>query len=116
MTTADLPPDHRAYLGRPFAFGCSTAVFPPDELAALEELGAWLEALAGGAIRPVTPEHRHFLAVDRDEAEPVTLEERAWVRLKGRREFEREQQGAPPPPAPAEDYGMIEFDADRCWW
>ena len=54
--------------------------------------------------------------MDRDEADPKTLLERAWVRLKGRREFEAEgQQNAAPPPKP-EDYGMVEFDADRCWW
>ena len=97
MTTTDLPPDHLAYLRRPFAFGCSTAVFPAEEFAALEEFGAWMEALANGVIRPVAPEHEHFLAVDRDEAEPVTVEERAWVRLKGRREFERDQPAAAPP-------------------
>lgn len=115
MTTTHLPPDHLAYLRQPFVPGCSIAVFPADELAALEEFGAWMEALAAGTIQPISPEHEHFLAVDRDEAEPATVEERAWVRLKGRREFEREQQGTPPPP-PKEDYGMIEFDADRCWW
>ena len=112
----EVPADHLTYLRRrPFAFGCSTAVFPPDELEALSESGNWLEALASGAIRPVTPEQEHFLKVDREEAEPQTLLERAWVRLKGRREFEREQENAPPPPPPV-DYGMVEFDADRCWW
>ena len=55
--------------------------------------------------------------VDRDEADPETLCERAWVRLNGRREYERDEQFAPPPASPrAEDYGMIEFDKDRCWW
>lgn len=117
MTTA--PPDHLEYLRRrPFAPCCSTEVFPPDELTALTEYGNWLEALAAGLIRPVTPEQEHFLAVDRGEADPVTVCERAWVRLKGRREYEREQAAAPPPepPARAEDYGMVDFDADRCWW
>jgi hypothetical protein len=32
------------------------------------------------------------------------------VRLKGRREYENEEKVAPPP-APPEDYGMVEFDA-----
>ncbi len=100
---------------RPFAFGCSTAVFPPEELAALAESGALFEALAAGAVAPATPEQEHFLRVDREEAEPATVAERAWVRLKGRREYEREQTAARPP-VPKEDYGIVEWDADRCWW
>ena len=63
----------------------------------------------------MTPEQEHFLQVDREEAEPATVRERAWVRLKGRREYEREQRIAEPPPPP-EDYGIVEWDADRCWW
>jgi uncharacterized protein YifE (UPF0438 family) len=113
---SEVPPDHLAYLRRrPFALRCSAAVFPADELEALAEYGHWLEALAAGVISPVTPEQEHFLRVDREEAEPATVCERAWVRLKGRREYEREQQIAAPP-APPEDYGIVEWDADRCWW
>lgn len=113
---SQIPPDHLMYLRRrPFAFRCSTAVFPPDELDALAEYGNWLEALAAGAIQPVTAEQEHFLRVDREEVEPETLCERAWVRLKGRREYEGEGQVAPPPESP-ETYGMVEWDADRCWW
>jgi|SRR5262245_16647978 len=116
-TTPKVPPDHLVYLRRrPFAFRCSTSVFPPEELTALEEYGNWLEALASGAIRPVTPEQEHFLKVDRDETEPADVRERAWVRLKGRREYEREQGQPAPPPPPPEDYGIVEWDADRCWW
>ena len=113
---SEVPPEHLEYLRRQsFALRCSAAVFPADELEALAEYGNWLEALAAGAIRPVTAEQEHFLRVDRGEAEPETVCERAWVRLKGRREYEREQQTAPPPPPPA-DYGIVEWGADRCWW
>ena len=111
-----IPTQHLVYLKkRPFNFGCSTAIFPADELTALEEYGNWLEALAAGVIRPATSAHKHFLKVDREEAEPESLYERAWLRLKGRREYERDQQITPPAPPP-EDYGMVEWDADRCWW
>jgi uncharacterized protein YifE (UPF0438 family) len=100
---------------RPFVFGCSMSIFPADEISALAEAGGRLEALAAGEVKPADAEERRFLKVDREEAEPKTLLERAWVRLKGRREFEREQaESMPPEPAP--DYGMIEFDKDRCWW
>jgi uncharacterized protein YifE (UPF0438 family) len=113
---ANIPPEHLAYLERrPFVFGCSTMIFPTDELQALDEFGNWLEALAKGIIQPVRTEQEHFLDVDREGAEPSTLCERAWMRLKGRREYEQEQQPAEPPSKP-EDYGMVEFDADRCWW
>ncbi len=60
----------------------------------------------------MTAEQEHFLQVDREEAEPATLGERAWLRLKGRREYEHDQHAVPPP----EDYGIVEWDADRCWW
>jgi uncharacterized protein YifE (UPF0438 family) len=116
MNTTRLPPDHLTHLRRrPFAFGCATGIFPPEELAALEEFGNLLEALAAGTVKPATPEEKHFLKVDREEAEPKTVLERAWLRLKGRREFEQEERAAAPPDKP-DDYGMVEFDADRCWW
>lgn len=100
---------------RAFAFQCATGVFPADELAALVAEGARLEALAAGEVIPANAADEHFLKVDRSKAEPSTLLERAWDRLKGRREYEREQAQAPPPD-PTPDYGMIEFDEDRCWW
>jgi len=110
------PSDHLVYLQkRPFEFGCSVDVFPADEIKALVEYGNWLEALATGRIRPATKGQEHFLKVDRDEAAPETVCERAWVRLKGRREYELDQKLAAPALA-TEDYGIKEWDEDRCWW
>ena len=100
---------------QPFAFGCDVSVFPAAEIAALEKHGPRFEALASGAAKPATPDEKRFLRVDREKEEPKSVAERAWLRLKARREYEREQKGAPPPAAP-ENYGMVEFDADRCWW
>jgi uncharacterized protein YifE (UPF0438 family) len=99
----------------PFRFGCSTDIFPIEELAALTERGHWMEALVAGTMAPTTPEHVHFLQVDRGEAEPTTVDERAWLRLKGRREFEQAPQSGPSP-EPPEDYGIIEWDKEKCWW
>ena len=100
---------------QPFAFGCDASVFPAHEVAALERHGARFEELAAGSARPATPAEEHFLRVDREEVGPTSVAERAWLRLKARREYEREQKGHQPP-APPENYGMVEFDADRCWW
>ena len=100
---------------QPFAFRCSPSVFHPDEIEALLEQGSLMESLAAGKVRPTTAEQRHFLLVDSEGAEPRSIAERAWVRLKARREFEQEEmEKAPLTPSP--DYGMVEFDADRCWW
>ena len=96
-----------------FVFGCSTEVFPVDEFDALLIHGLLLEQLASGSMRPNTTEQEHFLCVDRDEAEPETVLERAWVRLKARREYEALKA---PPPLPKEDYGIIEWDREKCWW
>jgi uncharacterized protein YifE (UPF0438 family) len=74
-----------------------------------------MEALAAGGIAPASAADEHFLRVDREETEPVTVDERAWLRLKGRREYEREQEAAPPREQ-AEDYGIIEWDKEKCWW
>ena len=111
-----IPPKQRKQSEqRPFHIDVATGIFPPEELLALTERGQMLEALASGTIVPTTAEHKHFLKVDREETEPTTVDERAWVRLKGRREYEREQQSAPPPPLP-EDYGIIEWEKEKCWW
>src|ERR1043166_478025 len=108
-----IPPDHQDPLSRrPFALRCATTIFPIDEFEALSEYGNWLEALATGVIQPVNAEQEHFLAVDREETEPRTVCERAWLRLKGRREYEQEQNA----PTKPEDYGIKEWDAERCWW
>jgi uncharacterized protein YifE (UPF0438 family) len=98
-----------------FAFGCSIEIFPADEQAALSEKGNRLEALAARNVHAADSGDEHFLLVDRDEADPETLLERAWLRLKARREIEREQKKKTTPPPP-QNYGMTEFDADRCWW
>jgi uncharacterized protein YifE (UPF0438 family) len=109
-----IPPDHLEYLNqRPFSFRCSTEIFPSEEMQALTEMGNWLEALAAGKIQPLTAEQEHFLKVDHDEAEPATVHEHAWLRLKGRREFEEQKV---PATEPEDDHGMVEWDADRCWW
>jgi len=98
-----------------FRFGCNTDVFPPEEIEALMKQGARFEALAAKEVPAITIEEEHFLQVDREESEPSNVAERGWARLKGRREFERDQQSASPS-QPPEDYGIIEWDKEKCWW
>ena len=100
---------------KPFRFGCTTDIFHVDELGVLQEHGARLEALASGSLSAATPEEEHFLLVDREQAEPESLAERAWVRLKGRREFEAEESRHSVD-EPADNYGIIEWDKEKCWW
>lgn len=108
------PEDHLVHLRRrSFDFGCSTTIFPAEEFDVLLRYGNWMDALAAGEIQPVTPAQEHFRKVDREEAESETVFERAWLRLKGRRKFERGQRMTPP--APPEDYGIVDWDEDR-WW
>jgi uncharacterized protein YifE (UPF0438 family) len=108
-------PSSNAAERKPFHFGCETEVFPLAELDVLTQHGDRLEGLVSGAIAPSTPEDEHFLQVDREQAEPATIAERAWLRLKGRREFEREQRDFHPS-AQNEDYGIIDWDREKCWW
>ena len=83
-----VPQDHRQFLARKgLALGCSN-IFPEEELEALQLCGAWLQALDVGAIRPFTDQQRHFVQVAKGKAEPATLYERAWCRLKARQAFE----------------------------
>lgn len=110
------PPDHLFYLRRrPFLFECSTSIFPSEEYNSLAEYGNWMQALVQGVIQPKTPAQEHFLRADREEVAPETVRERAWARLKSRREFERVQRMPPPPTPLPGDYGIVEWDADR-WW
>lgn len=84
------PDSHRPYLERRdytlnvFAQG----VFSEEEKGVLKKYGFWLEALATGAIPPVTPLQEQFLRVCDDKAEPLTIFERAWWKLIQRRKFE----------------------------
>ncbi|MSR54115.1 MAG: hypothetical protein EXS09_12610 [Gemmataceae bacterium] len=114
MKNAPAPQRKQAELP-PFQIDVAPGIFLPEELLALTERGRLMEALAAGTISATTAEQKQFLQVDREEVEPSTVDERAWVRLKGRREYEREQQSAPPPPLP-EDYGIIEWEKEKCWW
>lgn len=95
-----MPADHTALIQRT-GFPVPAAVTLDDpERELLTRYGYWLEALAGGALAPVTPEQRQFVRVARGEAEPESAFEVVWVKCR---------QVASPDPPPV---GPLEL-ADR---
>jgi uncharacterized protein YifE (UPF0438 family) len=66
-------------------------IFSGEEVLLLRRFGCWMEALAKGVIQPETDAQQAFVQVCRGEREPETTYESLWQKLKGRREFEREQ-------------------------
>jgi uncharacterized protein YifE (UPF0438 family) len=87
-----LPPDHEALWNRSgYRLGVKGVfMFTERELGLLQRRGHWLEGLDLAAIAPVTVAQERFVKVCRGELRPETEFERAWMKLKGRREFESE--------------------------
>ena len=75
------PPDHAAYIAR-HDFPVPPGVFAPAEAELLAKYGRWMEALASGALAPVTPGQEQFVLVARGGGEPTTDFERAWARWR----------------------------------
>ena len=75
----ETPSDHADVLRRRGYPVEPTAHLTGAERDALVRYGYWLEALAGGAVAPTTPEQEQFARVARGEAEPRTLFETAWT-------------------------------------
>jgi uncharacterized protein YifE (UPF0438 family) len=76
----EMPSDHKSFLDRR-DFAIPPGDYTPGERALLAKYGRWLEALAGGAIAPLTPTQEQFVRVVRGEAEPTTDFERAWMKV-----------------------------------
>lgn len=84
------PDEHKEHLRRQnFVFRCRN-IFSHEEQQILLRYGCWMEALATGVIRPVTPAEERFLLVDRGQLEPESKYELAWIKLKIRRDYEGE--------------------------
>ncbi len=62
----------------------------------LARYGYWLEALASGALAPITPEQQQFVRVARGDAEPQSAFEVVWVKCR------RVAAPAPPQVGPLE--------------
>jgi uncharacterized protein YifE (UPF0438 family) len=90
------PEEHRAHLAkRDYPLGCSSDVFPAEELKFLRRYGYWAEALVNGVISPVTDAQRRLVEVHNGKAGAITLNERAWMRLVERSCWEKDVREAP---------------------
>ena len=77
-----MPAEHTALIQRS-GFPVPTSVALDDqERGLLARYGYWLEALASGAIAPMTPEQQQFVRVARGDAEPQSAFERVWVKCR----------------------------------
>lgn len=76
----ELPSDHKSFLDRR-DFAIPPGDYTSSERTMLAKYGRWLEALATGAIEPLTPTQEHFVSVVRGEADPATEFEHAWLKV-----------------------------------
>jgi hypothetical protein len=77
----------------------------PSERELLARCGFWLEALAGGALAPLTEAQERFVAVAQGRATPVSEHEKAWVKF---RPAPAAPLSAPPAAAPASESSQAE--------
>lgn len=77
-----------------FEVKCSHAIFSTEELEALEQCGHWLQALATGALPPISAAQQRFVEVARGQRMPVSLHEKAWFKYLGRTRLEAEKGDA----------------------
>lgn len=77
----DLRQQHRDLIGVP-ADGLAHLgyLLTEEERRFLNKYGAWLEALAKGAIQPLSPEQSAFVRVAAGEAEPSAFAELLWLK------------------------------------
>ena len=87
------PTDHAAYLAR-HDFRIPGDGYTPTEIDLLTRYGRWLEALAAGAIAPMTPGQERFVRSARGEVEPETDFERVWAKVVHKRNAEDEVRHA----------------------
>ena len=76
----EMPAQHVALLQRANYPVPSSARLNEQERGLLSRYGYWLEALATGTITPITPDQKHFVDVAKNEAEPHSPFEVAWVK------------------------------------
>src|SRR3954452_24366574 len=76
-----LPVDHARLLRQHDFHAPADAALEEPERVLLLRFGRWLEALASGALKPVTADQEHFVRVARGEDVPSNEFEHAWVKV-----------------------------------
>lgn len=73
---------HRSLLGKPLRDLAHIGyLLDTEEREMLNHCGAWLEALAGGDIAPVTAAQERFVQVQEGKESPQTSFEKTWMRV-----------------------------------
>ncbi len=92
----ETPKEHKDYLRRKdYKLLCYNGIFSEREITLLKRYGYWMEALASGDIKPLTPAQERFVRVCKGECKPTTEYEIAWCTLNERREYEAKRKSTP---------------------
>ena len=82
MDQRNVNEDQLKYLGKPISDINSLGnIFSEEELKIINKYGAWMEALAGREIEPITPEQKRFVDVSVGIAEPKSEYEKIWMKI-----------------------------------
>jgi uncharacterized protein YifE (UPF0438 family) len=73
-----------------FIISCSTTIFSKEELDILNKYGHWFQALTTGELTPISEAQKRFVSVAKNEAEPLSIHEKAWFKYLGRMRLEKE--------------------------
>ncbi len=82
--------EHLAFIkkaGR-FVIDCQTDAFNNEEIEILEKWGNWFQALCDEKLTPFTMMQEQFICVFKGENEPVSIEEKAWIKYLGQKRNE----------------------------
>lgn len=70
------------YLGKPISeINSLRNIFSEEELKIINKYGAWMEALAGREIEPITSEQKRFVEVSMGNVEPKSEYEKIWMKI-----------------------------------
>lgn len=93
MKTND--PEHLAMARqREFPFRCDPRLFNDEQHAAIVRWGHWMQALASGRLKPITPAQAAFVTAVNGRNEPTEPYANAWWRYNRRLEIEAKHGAA----------------------
>lgn len=74
-----------------YSLKCSEAIFSNEEIQFIHDTGYWMQAISNDELEPITDRQVAFKAVCDGKAMPISLQERAWFKVQGRRKLEAEK-------------------------